>query len=25
MLGVSRSDMGYKVAKFELGRPVDAT
>lgn len=25
MLGVSRSDIGYKVAKFALGRPVDAT
>jgi transcriptional regulator with GAF, ATPase, and Fis domain len=23
MLGVSRSDIGYKVAKFALGRPVD--
>ena len=25
MLGVSRSDIGYKVAKFAIGRPVDAT
>jgi DNA-binding NtrC family response regulator len=25
MLGVSRSDIGYKVAKFALGRPVDTT
>jgi DNA-binding NtrC family response regulator len=25
MLGVSRSDIGYKVTKFALGRPVDAT
>ena len=23
MLGVSRSDIGYKVAKFAIGRPVD--
>jgi transcriptional regulator with GAF, ATPase, and Fis domain len=25
MLGVSRSDIGYKVAKYAIGRPVDAT
>jgi transcriptional regulator with GAF, ATPase, and Fis domain len=25
MLGVSRSDIGYKVTKFALGRPVDTT
>jgi transcriptional regulator with GAF, ATPase, and Fis domain len=25
MLGLSRSDMGYKVAKYAMGRPVDAT
>jgi DNA-binding NtrC family response regulator len=25
MLGVSRSDIGYKVAKYEIGRPAEAT
>ena len=25
MLGVSRSDIGYKVAKYAIGRPVDDT
>jgi DNA-binding NtrC family response regulator len=25
MLGVSRSDIGYKVAKYAIGRPVDVT
>jgi len=25
MLGLSRSDMGYKVTKYAIGRPVDAT
>jgi transcriptional regulator with GAF, ATPase, and Fis domain len=25
MLGVSRSDIGYKVAKFAIGRPAEAT
>jgi DNA-binding NtrC family response regulator len=25
MLGVSRSDIGYKVTKFALGRPADFT
>jgi transcriptional regulator with GAF, ATPase, and Fis domain len=25
MLGVSRSDIGYKVAKFALARPGDTT
>ena len=25
MLGVSRSDIGYKISKYEIGRPVDAT
>ncbi len=25
MLGVSRSDIGYKISKYEIGRPADAT
>ena len=25
MLGVSRSDIGYKISKYEMGRPADAT
>jgi two-component system, NtrC family, response regulator len=25
MLGVSRSDIGYKISKYEIGWPADAT
>ena len=25
MLGVSRSDIGYKISKYEIGKPADAT
>lgn len=25
MLGVSRSDIGYKISKYEIGRPADVT